>query len=152
MTTNLLFENVTCGRCGGSGKYSYNMMHGSTCYGCAGKGVVLTKRGIAAQKFLNSLRKIPANKFKVGDLMLCEGVTSACFAKITEIKTGTASEFGYADNTTPFVGLYCGDKGGIVCSADTLVRKGFSGAEKDAQKKLALEYQATLTKTGTVRK
>lgn len=27
-----------CGRCGGSGRYSYNQMHGSRCYGCSGVG------------------------------------------------------------------------------------------------------------------
>jgi hypothetical protein len=28
----------TCGRCGGSGRYSYNQMDGDRCYGCNGKG------------------------------------------------------------------------------------------------------------------
>jgi hypothetical protein len=28
----------TCGRCGGSGSYSFNMVDGSRCYGCAGSG------------------------------------------------------------------------------------------------------------------
>ena len=27
-----------CSRCGGNGNYSYNMMHGTMCYGCGGKG------------------------------------------------------------------------------------------------------------------
>lgn len=30
-----------CGRCGGSGSYSYNSMDGDRCYGCSGKGKVL---------------------------------------------------------------------------------------------------------------
>ncbi len=29
-----------CGRCGGSGSYSWNQRDGSTCYGCSGKGIV----------------------------------------------------------------------------------------------------------------
>jgi hypothetical protein len=29
---------VTCGRCGGSGRYSYNQMDGDRCYGCGGSG------------------------------------------------------------------------------------------------------------------
>jgi hypothetical protein len=33
----------TCGRCGGSGNYSYNQMHGTTCFGCAGIGNVLPR-------------------------------------------------------------------------------------------------------------
>lgn len=32
---------VTCSRCGGSGNYSFNMMHGSMCYGCHGHGTVM---------------------------------------------------------------------------------------------------------------
>ena len=32
-----------CGRCGGSGSYSFNMMHGDTCYGCGGSGVTMPK-------------------------------------------------------------------------------------------------------------
>jgi|SRR5215472_2009077 len=33
----------TCGRCGGCGRYSYNMMHGDMCYGCSGRGQVMSK-------------------------------------------------------------------------------------------------------------
>jgi len=29
---------VTCGRCGGSGQYSYNQISGSVCFGCNGTG------------------------------------------------------------------------------------------------------------------
>lgn len=31
-----MFESETCGRCGGSGKYSFNQMDGDRCYGVAG--------------------------------------------------------------------------------------------------------------------
>jgi len=37
----------TCGRCGGTGEYSYNQMHGTMCYGCSGKGQVFPKNGYA---------------------------------------------------------------------------------------------------------
>lgn len=33
----------TCGRCGGSGEYSYNQIHGSRCYGCNGRREVAAK-------------------------------------------------------------------------------------------------------------
>lgn len=42
------FEHQPCGRCGGSGKYSYNPRHGTVCYGCSGKGERLSVRGKAA--------------------------------------------------------------------------------------------------------
>lgn len=32
----------TCGRCGGSGRYAYNLKDGSRCYGCGGTGKVPT--------------------------------------------------------------------------------------------------------------
>lgn len=32
-----------CGRCGGSGQYSYNQIDGSRCFGCGGAGKVLAK-------------------------------------------------------------------------------------------------------------
>lgn len=34
----LLGHIVPCGRCGGSGSYSFNYMDGTRCYGCGGKG------------------------------------------------------------------------------------------------------------------
>jgi len=40
-----------CGRCGGSGAYSWCSAHGSTCFGCSGRGVraaKLTKATLAA--------------------------------------------------------------------------------------------------------
>ena len=37
------FPITECGRCGGSGRYSYNTMHGDRCYGCSGTGWVHTK-------------------------------------------------------------------------------------------------------------
>jgi hypothetical protein len=33
----------TCGRCGGSGHYSYNQISGTTCFGCGGRGEVVRK-------------------------------------------------------------------------------------------------------------
>lgn len=33
----------TCGRCGGSGHYSYNPINGTKCFGCNGHGVTLPK-------------------------------------------------------------------------------------------------------------
>lgn len=33
----------TCSRCGGSGRYSFNLLHGTRCYGCGGTGKQKTK-------------------------------------------------------------------------------------------------------------
>lgn len=44
-----LFETAECGRCGGSGHYSFNMMSGTVCFGCGGSGIKFTKKGAAAK-------------------------------------------------------------------------------------------------------
>ena len=36
----------TCPRCGGSGKFSFNMMYGTMCFKCEGRGYVLTEARI----------------------------------------------------------------------------------------------------------
>lgn len=153
MAKALLFENVTCGRCGGSGRYSYNMMHGDRCYGCGGAGVKLTKRGRAAQEYLNDLRSVRADEVKVGDLVLCELLSSSCFSAVASVEVGIAKEQGcYSGEgqyqqvkiSTPKLTMYL--------DPSNKVRKGFSHEEKEAQKALALAYQATLTKAGQPRK
>jgi hypothetical protein len=65
--TTSLFETEHCGRCGGSGHYSYCQMHGTTCFGCAGSGRRLTKRGKAAQAWLVAQQTKPASEVQVGD-------------------------------------------------------------------------------------
>lgn len=46
---NDIFETEACSRCDGTGHYSYNLMHGSRCYGCNGRGWKFSKRGTAAR-------------------------------------------------------------------------------------------------------
>ena len=36
---------VTCARCAGSGKYSFNLIHGDKCLGCSGRGYVMSTVG-----------------------------------------------------------------------------------------------------------
>src|SRR5215470_11209158 len=93
----LLFENVPCSRCGGSGHYSYCQTYGTTCFKCAGDGATLTKRGAVAQAFLTQSRKRKAGEFQVGDHYLMDGVpgfSRSEWIKITEIK---ANENGTLD-------------------------------------------------------
>src|SRR5262252_1659148 len=140
----LLFENVPCSRCGGSGHYSYCQMYGTTCFKCAGDGAVLTKRGRAAQMFLNQSRKRKASEFKVGDSFLLEGVPG--FIKSEWIKL-TAIEVG-ANGTLNFLGTNkTGQEQGLNgLTAETEVRKAWTKEEKKAQAAAALAFQATLTK------
>jgi len=153
MTKALLFENVPCGRCGGSGRYSYNQMHGDRCYGCGGKGVKLTKRGRAAQDYLNALRSVRADEIKVGDLVLCEVLSSASFSRVDSIDIGNAKEQGVYSGDGQYQQVKIVTKKLIsYLSPSSSVRKGFTGEEKDAQVKLALAYQETLTKVGKPKK
>lgn len=64
-------ERVTCTRCGGSGSYSYCSAYGTRCFKCSGKGKTLTKRGVLAVQYINSLRvkSIPALDVQVGDFI-----------------------------------------------------------------------------------
>ena len=60
------YENTECSRCGGTGKFSYNLKDGDTCYGCGGRKVTLTERGQAARKFYEDSLRVAANEVKVG--------------------------------------------------------------------------------------
>lgn len=77
-----LGHETVCGRCCGSGHYSYNAMYGTTCFGCGGAGKVATKltpellervRGQVANgeltPYLDRLRATAAAKRKVAGFM-----------------------------------------------------------------------------------
>lgn len=69
MSEIIKFHTQTCGRCGGSGHYSYCSMYGTVCFNCRGRKTVLTKAGSAASVacsiFLKSDPRVTA---RVGDL------------------------------------------------------------------------------------
>jgi DnaJ-class molecular chaperone len=44
--------SVTCKRCGGSGKFSFNLIRGTVCFGCNGSGNILT-----TQAKINAVKK-----------------------------------------------------------------------------------------------
>ena len=41
---------ITCTRCNGSGKFSFNLTHGTMCYGCRGSGAIQVERKAHARK------------------------------------------------------------------------------------------------------
>jgi hypothetical protein len=157
MTNATKLETETCGRCGGTGKHSYNQMHGDVCYGCAGSGTAYTKRGKAAAAFLDELRKVPASTIKVGDTIRVNAMTFSYFAKVTAVGTDSGSRYMKDGAWVPYYSIDTehpkfGASGQSFCSPTDLVRKGFSAEEKVEQLKKALEFQATLTKLGKPRK
>lgn len=139
----LLFESVACTRCGGTGQYSWNAMSGSRCFKCQGAKETLTKRGAAAQAYLNGLRQRAAADVVVGDKILNEGVpgmVKSTWVEVTSVGTdGDRVVLGWV--------------GGLshLFPADT-VRMYETAEQKVANREAALAYQATLTKSGTPRK
>lgn len=136
-TKTPLFEGYTCGKCGGTGIYS--TYHGA-CFSCHGNGFKLTKRGSAAQYFLNSIRRQPAERFVAGDLILVEGFSAGGYSQPTYWATVKSVEGSTIVTESP-------KYGGCTMIGGTY-RKGFTGEEKRAQQALALAYQENLTKQG----
>jgi hypothetical protein len=60
---SITYEKETCGRCGGSGRYSFNQIDGDRCYGCGGSGQRLSKRGKAAKAFADERLNITVEQF-----------------------------------------------------------------------------------------
>ena len=66
------FPVEVCGRCGGTGHFSYNQMDGSTCYGCSGSGICYAA-GTAAKVHgeyraaLQAQRETTVGRVSVGD-------------------------------------------------------------------------------------
>lgn len=147
-------ERETCSRCCGTGHYSYCQMHGTMCFKCGGKKVVLTKRGAAAARYLETLRSKRAGDLVVGDVVWADGIpgyTRGRFVKITAIAPSTVRfKIGDGEWQTS-TGL---DISPVVSgiAADALVRVAQSAAEKEETLRRAIAYQATLTKSGTPRK
>ena len=149
------FETKTCSRCGGSGHYSFNLMHGTMCYGCNGKGIQFTKRGLAARMFYDESLTVPASELKVG-MGIKESSGWKNFALIQAIHHGTDKELGEKFCTSYSLGTD-GDREMILvdtgrCKAkfypDTRVRVMHTDDEKKVKIALALEYQSTLTAAG----
>jgi len=153
------FETKTCSRCGGSGRFSFNLMHGDMCYGCRGKGIQFTKRGAEARRFYDESLTVPASELKVG-MGIKENSGWKNFALIQAIDTGTDFELGQRHVTAYSLGeagkrqMILADTGR--CKAkfylDCRVRVMHTDEEKRVKLQAALEYQATLNANGTVSK
>lgn len=140
-----LFESEVCTRCCGTGHYSFNMVSGTRCFGCGGVGHKLTKRGHAAQTYINELRKAKVSDLKVGDLIRFDLDTVYCYERITSIEP---SQYNDGRITVNAIRTKTQEPIGFVAFATTPVTRGFTNDEKIAMREQALAYQATLTKQG----
>jgi hypothetical protein len=153
-----LFETKSCSRCGGSGRYSFNLMHGDKCYGCGGSGLQHTKRGANACAFFHKSLEKPLSEIKVGDYILFDtsmlgGPEKWC--KVEAIEAGQSPYIinGVRDESIRYTlhltrkGKSVGTFGGL--ALDHPLKSVKNDEELNALKAKALEYQGTLSeKTG----
>lgn len=141
-----LFESAVCNRCNGSGKYSYNLMDGDRCYGCSGRGYKLTKRGQAAQTFLDNIRSRPVEELKVGDLVFVDlFFNKPKFMRIESMRLDTLNTKN-VNWILEFPSEKCAWT--VTYGFGHKMRVGFTAEEKSGHVKMALEYQASLTQSG----
>ena len=154
-------ETMECSRCCGTGRYSYNQMHGSRCYGCGGSGKTRTRRGAEVFRFLEALRSKPAADFQPGDLMRYDmftpGGSARIFVRVTSVEPSQANVIvdGKPSETRSVTieGEHAKlGKVRMTTGADKMVRQGFDAETKQAQLAQAIAYQATLTVKGKVSK
>lgn len=139
-----VFEHTTCSRCCGTGTYSFNLIHGTKCYGCNGAGYKLTKRGAAASSYLKAIRSRPASEIKEGDVILFDMHFFRVFTPVTSVEVnenGSVTIRGIRHKT--------GENIGFTVWPDDPVRLSFSADQKQAQIEQALAYQSSLKKDGT---
>lgn len=165
MALETVFEKTTCGRCGGSGSYSYCQSYGSTCFKCHGKGEVLTKRGAAASAFLLQSLMVPLSDVAVGDVLRVQEIhpagTISYWAKVSAIEEDAKSHSVLNAQTGEWsevrgrrVTTHSKKRGdfSIFGNTETQVRRAVDNDTKRAKLSAALAFQSTLTKTGTPRK
>ena len=77
-----------CGRCGGSGRYSFNMMDGDRCYGCGGCGKVYT----GADKYVARIKRAeaPVRKRAAAAAAWAAMLAGRAWVSVDEVKTATA--------------------------------------------------------------
>lgn len=142
-----IFETEICSRCGGTGEYSYCQSHGTTCFKCKGKKITLTKRGEAAQKYLIELQTKLASEVQEGETISVSGYKGKVkkVGPETSIMDFIEGEFKINPNRISIelenisIGTFKTCKVRLYPTSEENIKK-------------ALEYQETLTKTGTVKK
>lgn len=147
------YETETCSRCGGGGQYSYCQMYGTTCFKCHGKGKSYTMRGLAAIAHCKQLRSMAAKDIEPGMYVWYDSSPLGGkhgWLKVTS--TGvSASRYLKDGEWHPYYEILSGDNG-LNTFADQMVQAVRSNEQLAETKRLALAYQATLTKMGKPRK
>lgn len=162
-------ETKPCSRCGGEGKlWHFSHVRGGTCFKCGGAKEVRTKRGEAANNYLIALRSKRADALVPGDLVR-ESVgwnpsnsvtTFMTVASIEPLTMENATGWSIVDGqrTIPEnhlkVELTHERHGGLGTTwpVDKMCRVACTAEFKAETLTKALDYQDTLTQSGTVKK
>lgn len=104
---NLSYETTHCGRCGGSGRYSYCQMYGDTCFKCGGSGKALSRKGAAARA------KVEAMKTELAQTLLATELQPGMVVKsydnkyrtLVAVNTESATRYGEPGATVAAVEL-----------------------------------------------
>jgi hypothetical protein len=122
-------------------------MHGDRCYGCGGKGIKLTKRGRAAQEYLDNMCKIAVSDVVVGMRIKTD------IATFTVASIGEDHQMGVLRSKTdgmPITHRPFTSAGGKTYWV-SLTGTAMIVASGEMREK-SLAFQATLTKAGKVSK
>lgn len=142
-----IFETEACGRCGGGGRYSYNPISGSTCFGCGGSGIRLTRRGSAAAAFFRASQEKHLSEVRVG--MFVWDDTMGYKARFLLVEAIEPSQAYYIVNDIkrPLTNIKT-RRGTFAIASDGVVRCIADEDERQALIAAALAYQATLGTNG----
>lgn len=151
-----VFETKTCGRCGGTGKHSYNQVHGDMCYGCGGSGIVLSARGKEANNYFNESIYRSVDECVIGDLVYERGISSKWLV-IDGINKDVTDTYQVLDNGEKnycyiYIAFKPNSTRGQYYIKGTSIKSVKSVDEIKQKRQEALDYQDTLTKAGKPRK
>jgi hypothetical protein len=140
--TNLTeaYETTPCGRCGGGGNYSYCQMYGTRCFGCAGKGMVYTKRAEAAMAYARTLRTVKVEDVQAGWLVWESGGPFSRAGWFTVLSVSADGAYVSLETKQGTTNSFPASEVQAVPNKARLLEV----------KALGLAYQATLTRKGTV--
>jgi hypothetical protein len=154
--TAITYEKEHCGRCGGSGRYSYNQMDGDRCYGCGGSGQRLSKRGRAAKAMADELLNIAIQDFPSDGTRKARYTCTLAGKRVTFSaveQDGTDKSKGINDTEwriTPRYAMLMRQKDGTFKKADTTLSAsmGVRLIPTLDDIKAVMDYQSSLTKAG----
>lgn len=146
------FEHEVCGRCCGTGNFGPLSVHNGKCFGCGGRGFVLTKRGAAAARFYRNLRSVRADQVRPGDMVYSDGVPGLVASKWCRIQANVPVEVTYT--TIDGIQKACTQQRidsksfSYQCAPDQPMIKAWTKEQNERFLQQSLEYQSTLTKKG----